>query len=102
MGNAGDSHITRRELGLRTGNAMAKWQTAVERKGEVRMHGTPERREGAMLRYSWITILAILIAATLGGPYQASAQVLYGSLVGNVTDANGAVVPAAAVTVIDQ
>jgi hypothetical protein len=45
-------------------------------------------------------LLAIAISAPLAP--QASAQVLYGSLVGNVTDPNGAVVPNAAVTVTDQ
>src|SRR5207302_10674337 len=35
-------------------------------------------------------------------PEPASAQVLYGSLVGNVTDPNGAVVPGAAVTATNQ
>ena len=45
-------------------------------------------------------LLAISISATVAP--QASAQVLYGSLVGNVTDPNGAVVPNAAVTVTDQ
>src|SRR5450432_103455 len=45
-------------------------------------------------------LLAIAISAPLAP--QASAQVLYGSLVGNVTDPNGAVIPNAAVTVTDQ
>jgi len=44
--------------------------------------------------------LVIAISASIA-PH-ASAQVLYGSLVGNVTDPNGAVVPNAAVTVTDQ
>ena len=41
-------------------------------------------------------------AAGLAGSHAAFAQVLYGSLVGNVTDPNGAVVPGAAVTATDQ
>jgi len=40
---------------------------------------------------------AVLVAWTLGAP-KAQAQVLYGSVVGEVTDASGAVVPNAAVT----
>ena len=48
-------------------------------------------------------LLKILtIAALFGASHQASAQVLYGSLVGNVTDPNGAVVPSAAVTATNQ
>src|SRR3954467_10986636 len=47
-----------------------------------------------------ITIFAI--AVVLCGPRMSIAQVLYGSLVGNVTDANGAVVPAALVSATNQ
>src|SRR5256885_14179623 len=45
---------------------------------------------------------ALLATAILALMPQASAQVLYGSLVGNVTDPNGAIVPNAAVTVTNQ
>src|ERR1043166_8553340 len=48
------------------------------------------------------TIFAIAIAAGLGTTHDLSAQVLYGSLVGNVADPNGSVVPSAAVTVTNQ
>ncbi|MFN7996238.1 MAG: carboxypeptidase regulatory-like domain-containing protein [Bryobacteraceae bacterium] len=44
----------------------------------------------------------LLIAAALLFSSRASAQVLYGSIVGNVTDANGAVIPTAAVTATNQ
>ena len=66
------------------------------------MYVIPKRRENAALRYSLIAIFAILIAATLGGPRTASAQVLYGSIVGNVTDSSSAAVPKAAVTAINR
>jgi hypothetical protein len=66
------------------------------------MHGISERRERAMLRYPRITILTILFVAMLGGPRTASAQVLYGSVVGNVTDASGAAVPRATVTATNK
>jgi hypothetical protein len=46
-------------------------------------------------------LLAVAMSAPILAP-PAFAQVLYGSLVGNVTDPNGAVVPNAAVTVTDQ
>lgn len=44
---------------------------------------------------------AVLIAAFLAVP-ELTAQVLYGSIVGNVTDPNGAVVPGASVTASNQ
>jgi hypothetical protein len=49
---------------------------------------------------SAISVLIVLIAWI--GVDQASAQVLYGSLVGNVTDPNGAAIAAALVTATDQ
>jgi hypothetical protein len=45
---------------------------------------------------------ALILAFATGGLNQAFAQVLYGSLVGNVTDPNGGVVPNATVTATDQ
>jgi hypothetical protein len=47
-------------------------------------------------------MLTIVVVGAFSVPQRASAQVLYGSLVGNVTDPNGAVVPAASVTATDQ
>ena len=47
-------------------------------------------------------IMIFAIAAVLCGPRMSIAQVLYGSLFGNVTDANGAVVPAASVSATNQ
>ena len=46
-------------------------------------------------------LLAVLLTVGLT-PSLAGAQVLYGSLVGNVTDQNGAVVAGATVTIIDK
>ena len=46
-------------------------------------------------------LLAVLLTAGMA-PSLANAQVLYGSLVGNVTDQNGAVVAGATVTIIDK
>jgi hypothetical protein len=48
------------------------------------------------------TILVLLIGIIGGTANPAHGQVLYGSLVGNVTDPNGAVVPGATVTATDQ
>src|ERR1700724_246215 len=62
------------------------------------MPGIRNRFHGTLL---FCALLAIAISASILTP-QASAQVLYGSLVGNVTDPNGAVVPGAKVTVTEQ
>ena len=50
----------------------------------------------------WVVAAALVATAGLCLPERASAQVLYGSIVGNVTDPNGAVVPSAAVTATNQ
>ncbi|HJY08535.1 MAG TPA: carboxypeptidase-like regulatory domain-containing protein, partial [Bryobacteraceae bacterium] len=63
------------------------------------MIASSNARIGVFLRRLFVAVLAI---ATFGGPYRASAQVLYGSLVGNVTDANGAVVSGASVVATNQ
>ncbi len=47
-------------------------------------------------------VMIFTIAVSVCAPGTAVAQVLYGSLVGNATDANGAVVPGAAVVAINQ
>ena len=47
-------------------------------------------------------ISGVITLVGLIGVDQASGQVLYGSLVGNVTDPNGAAVPAASVIATDQ
>jgi Carboxypeptidase regulatory-like domain/TonB dependent receptor len=49
-----------------------------------------------------VSILTVIALAMFGGAPRASAQVLYGSLVGNVTDPHGGVIPGAAVTATDQ
>src|SRR5262245_33564526 len=46
-------------------------------------------------------LLAVILTVGVA-PSPANAQVLYGSLVGNVTDQNGAVVSAATVTIINK
>lgn len=57
----------------------------------------------AKIHETWLcrVLVVIAIVAALGLP-RASSQVLYGSLVGNVTDPNGAIVPNAAVTSTNQ
>src|SRR5438477_8376658 len=60
-----------------------------------------KRSGGVSLRLWMVTIGAIAMLA-VGAPQRASAQVLYGSMIGNVTDPNGAVVPGAAVTATEQ
>jgi hypothetical protein len=62
------------------------------------MQDIQNRFQGTLL---FCAFLAIAVSPLIWAP-QASAQVLYGSLVGNVTDPNGAVVPSAKVTVTDQ
>src|SRR5215218_8430983 len=52
----------------------------------------------ARARYLWTTI-AVVLLALIGTQLPLRAQVLYGSLVGNVTDESGAALPGAAVTV---
>src|SRR5713226_5719278 len=64
------------------------------------MQRTVNRFHDSVLCRAFVTILAI--AAMFGASHPASAQILYGSLVGNVTDPNGGVVPGAAITVTDQ
>src|SRR5947207_11600944 len=49
-----------------------------------------------------LAIWTIALAMALTGAHPASAQVLYGSIVGNVVDQNGAVVPGAAVLATNQ
>src|SRR5947207_8550297 len=49
-----------------------------------------------------LAICTIGLAIALTGAHPASAQVLYGSIVGNVVDQNGAVVPGAAVLATNQ
>ena len=60
----------------------------------IRLHATLWR--------SLLVALFAIVAAVALSTEPASAQVLYGSLVGNITDPNGAVVPGAAVTATDQ
>ena len=54
------------------------------------------------LRCSPAALLAIAAALALGVADRAAAQVLYGSLIGNVTDPNGAVVQGGEVTAVNQ
>ena len=51
---------------------------------------------------SRLAVIAVAVVIALGNCWRAPAQVLYGSLVGNVTDVNGAVVPDAAATATNQ
>jgi hypothetical protein len=52
--------------------------------------------------FHWLVTIALIAVSVFWAPERASAQVLYGSIVGNVTDPNGAVIPEAAVTATDQ
>ena len=46
--------------------------------------------------------LVIVLAAVAASPPRASAQVLYGSIVGNVHDSSGAILPGATVTILHE
>src|SRR5689334_4001464 len=50
----------------------------------------------------WVLTVALVAMAGLCPPERASAQVLYGSLVGNVRDSSDAAVPKATVTVVNK
>ena len=53
-------------------------------------------------RPSLFAVLAIFVAFSVLTPWNAVAQVLYGSIVGQITDASGAPVPGAAVTITNR
>jgi hypothetical protein len=53
------------------------------------------------VRASFVPILLVFLAMVLS-PVSSAAQVLYGSLVGNVTDGTGAAVPGATVTIVHR
>src|SRR5712691_5775027 len=48
---------------------------------------------------SLVTLAAVVLLVLCGPPTPLGAQVLYGSLVGNVTDETGAAIPGATVTI---
>ena len=50
----------------------------------------------------WLVAAVLIATAALVAPERASAQVLYGSLVGNVKDSSDAAVPKAAVTAVNK
>lgn len=53
-------------------------------------------------RHSLIVAFAVLTLCHLATPPLASAQVLYGSIVGNVQDTSGAAIPGATVTITNR
>lgn len=61
------------------------------------MGNSKRGRSISLLTYATAALVVLVLP-----PAQLQAQVLYGSIVGNVTDANGAVVPNAAVSATDQ
>src|SRR5687768_10631039 len=56
------------------------------------------------MRRVFVRLMAIgfIVAGTILGSTPATAQVLYGSIVGNVRDSQGAVVPGATVTIVNK
>ncbi len=50
----------------------------------------------------WLTTLSLATLVDFSAPRTATAQALYGTLVGNVTDATGALVPGATVTILHE
>src|SRR5260370_20947542 len=50
----------------------------------------------------WLVAVVLMVTAALLAPERADAQVLYGSIVGNVSDSSSAAVPKATVTAINK
>ncbi len=61
-------------------------------------HRLPLPSDGRVL-HRVLTCIAILLLTALAGPASVGAQVLYGSLVGNITDDTGGALPGATVTI---